>query len=224
MNERDTQQKISALRQKLEQKVQKFDRPVFGYTPPKIERKEGDEWTDSDGKLWTMKNGLIQSISKLQGYKRPWWCPKCSKAMNHRFDDKFYNRTGKCYNCNIDDDTKMMIDGTFEAMEKTRVRNNEISWLKDHISECKDYIRTFKTPQVHFENGGWEEIASIQQFTGLFNQIREEIALCEGRLKFLEDERAAEAQEEIQKELELKKIRSERRNSTENMYDTVESE
>jgi hypothetical protein len=196
MSEHETQQKISALRKTLEQKANKFDRPVFGWTPPTVERKEGEEWVDDDGKEWTKKNGLIQSVSKLSMFKRPWFCPQCSKSMSHRFDDKFYNRTGKCYNCNIEDDTKLVLNGTFEAVHTKRIRANEISWLKDHIMECKDYIRTFKVPQVHFENGGWEEIAKVEHFSQLFDTINQEIETCSQRLKFLEEERKLEAEQE----------------------------
>jgi hypothetical protein len=195
MEERQSrmEQKLESIRGELAKKVKQFDRPIVGWRPDVIERKEGETWED-DGKLWTVKNGIKQSITKLQEAKTPWWCPKCEKAMSHRFDDKFYRLYHMCYDCTIQEHTRMKLDGTWEAFEQSMVRRNEMAWLRDHIQECKDYIRTFKTPQVHFENGGWEELASIQQFAGLFEEIRADIKLCEQRLAVLEQEEQAQTE------------------------------
>jgi hypothetical protein len=99
-----------------------------------------------------------------------------------------------CYDCTLEEHTKMKLNGTWEQFERSMVRRNEMSWLRDHIEQCKDYIRTFRPPQVHFENGGWEQLASIQQFTGLFEDIRADIKLCEDRLAVLEREEQAETE------------------------------
>ena len=86
----------------------------------------------------------------------------------------------------------MRIDGTWEAFEKSMVRENERAYLRDMISERKEYIRTFRTPQIHFENGGWEELAKIEHFTELFESLQKDIAACEERLKAIDAEEAAE--------------------------------
>lgn len=181
-------ERADALRNKLANKIQKFDRPIFGWRPQEIERKEGETWTDSDGKIWTVKNGIKQSITKLQYAKTPWWCPKCERAMNHRFDEKFYRLYHMCYDCTITEHTRMKLDGTWDEFERTMTRRNEMAWLRDHIQECRDYIDTFRTPQVHFENGGWQELASVDQFQQLFEDIEKEIKLCQDRLAVLEKE------------------------------------
>jgi hypothetical protein len=189
MEERQSrmEQKLDSIRGELAKKVKQFDRPIVGWNPTPVDRKEGEIWED-DGKQWTVKNGLKQSIPKLQDAKTPWWCPKCEQSMSHRFDDKFYRLYHMCYKCTIDEHTHMKLDGVWEEFEQNMIRENEMAWLRDHIQECKDYIRTFRTPQVHFENGGWEELASIKQFTQLFETIRSEIQVCEDRLALLEQE------------------------------------
>ena len=185
--------RIENMRRDVATKLKKWDRPVFGYTPePEQERKEGDVWEDQYGKKWTVKDGLRQSISKLQSARTPWFCPKCSKSMSHRFDDKFYTLYGQCYDCTVKEHTKMRIDGTWEAYEKKQLRNNERAFLKDKIDEYKDYIRTFKVPQVHYQDGRWETIAKLEHFKGMFEQIRTDIKLCEDRIAQLDAEEKAE--------------------------------
>ena len=50
------------------------------------DHKEGDIWVENR-KTWTIKNGIKQTISKLDKIKKqiftPLCCPKCSKVMKH---------------------------------------------------------------------------------------------------------------------------------------------
>lgn len=187
MSKDHVNQKVDAMRNQLAGKLTKWDRPIFGYTSVEPERNEGDKWFDVNGKAWTMKNGLKQSISKLQDAKIPWWCPKCDKSMSHRFDTKFYNLYHMCYDCTINEQTQMRINGTWEAFEKNMMRENEKAYLRDMIQELEDYIRTFRTPQIHFENGGWEELAKIEHFTEMFESIQRDIQTCKDRLVKIDD-------------------------------------
>jgi hypothetical protein len=190
------EEKINSLRHGMMEKMKKFDRPIYGYQPPpEPERKEGDEWTDSNGKRWTVKNGIKQSISKTAKFRMPWWCPKCQKAMNHRFDRKFWNLYGYCYNCAIEEHTKMRIEGTWDVFERKTIRENEKAYLKTLIEEYKDYMKTFRTPQVHFEDGRWDEIAPISQFESMFNNMKQDIEICERKLKEIEEEEKEESKQ-----------------------------
>jgi len=190
------EQKVDAMRSQVASKLKKWDRPIWGYVPAaEPDRAEGELWEDSDGKQWTVKDGIKQSITKLQDAKTPWWCPKCEHSMAHKFDTKFYRLYGQCYDCTIKEHTQMMIDGTWEEFEKRKVRENEKAFLKDKIQERQDYIRTFKVPQVHFENGGWEELAKIEHFKDMFVTLREDIKFCEERLLAIAEEEALETKE-----------------------------
>jgi len=100
------------------------------YVSEKIERKEGDTW-EVDGKLWERKNGVNQSISKLQDAKTPWWCPKCKKVMNTKLDTKFYNKRGTCYNCVITEENEMRLNGTWEEYQRKVLYANVIATVKD---------------------------------------------------------------------------------------------
>ena len=56
-------------------------------------RKEGDTWTDKDGKECEVKNGFIQSIPKFQDIRVPMFCPKCGSIMGKRSKDEPHRRT-----------------------------------------------------------------------------------------------------------------------------------
>jgi len=129
---------------------------ISTYTPEKTERKEGERW-EEDGKLWEMKDGTKQSVSKLQSAKRPWFCPKCGKVMNTRLDDKMWYKKGTCYDCVVKNETQMRLDGTWHKYQAKVLRANAIAWAKEKIEELESYKTMVGNPQIHFADGRWEE-------------------------------------------------------------------
>lgn len=90
-NEAQLQEKLNGVRQSVGKKLNSWaDRiQVSMAFIPKVQHVEGERW-EENGKTWTIKNGLRQSISVLDAARMPHWCPKCSKPMNNRFDRKFF--------------------------------------------------------------------------------------------------------------------------------------
>ena len=76
-----------------------------GYNKKRIEYKEGDVWKEN-GKTWTIKDGIKQTISKLDAIKKevfmPLCCPKCSKVMKKRLDKPNYKVHKMCFDCVVD--------------------------------------------------------------------------------------------------------------------------
>ena len=81
---------LDGIRQQIKNRLKKDDSlKVSMYVADKVKRKEGEKW-EEDGKLYEWKNGIKQSISKLQDAKTPYWCPQCKQSMNGRLDYKMY--------------------------------------------------------------------------------------------------------------------------------------
>jgi len=192
------EKKIEELRNRVASKMDKWANRlvVSQYVPQKIVRKDGETWRDHNGKGWVMKNGVPQSISTLQDARMPFWCPECSKPMNHRFDRKFYYLRGWCFDCNIEWEGKMRIEGKWEEFEKRALRENEKSFLKDKIDEVLSYIRDFTEPQIHFEDGRWEKIATKAQFKEQFETLLADVEIMERRLEQILKEEEQEMQDE----------------------------
>ena len=191
--------KLSDIKGSVGAKIKKWEnRIVVATSQPKsihANRKEGEEWEDSNGKKWTKKNGLIQSISKTAQFRVPLWCPKCQKTMSHKFDTKCYNMHGFCYNCTMAWHTKMRVEGTYDAWEKSYMRREEKAYLRDMIVEREEYIRTFRTPQSHYSDGRWDELAPLSKFEPALQQVRKDIEDCKKRLAILDAEDEVASQE-----------------------------
>ena len=61
----------------------------------------------------------------MQSVRMPWFCPKCKKAMKKKLDDKFWRTQGHCFDCQIEIENKMRIEGVFEDYAKTKMLENQ---------------------------------------------------------------------------------------------------
>lgn len=140
---------IHDVRRKVAEKMNKdADKLIFGWRgEPEPTRKEGDVWEDAAGKQWTIKNGIRQSVTKLDDAKTPWWCPRCSKPLNHRFDIKFWRIRGHCMDCVIKDESEIRRQGKWEEYERKVMLRNFIANITDKIAELQNYHDTFSKPE-----------------------------------------------------------------------------
>ena len=190
--------KVGESIKQIQTKVKKWaDKVVVGANvkPHYADKKEGDIWTDADGKEWTRKNGTIQSISKFQNLKRPWFCPQCEKVMNNKLDDKFWILRGKCFDCVIAEEHKMRMDGTWAAYERKMMRENERSFLRHKILEHETYIKEFKEPTLQFEDGRQQILATVDQFGATFDMLRKDVEFMQQRLLQIDKEEREEQNE-----------------------------
>ena len=140
---------LNDVRRKVAEKLNKEgDKLIFGWRgEPEPTRKEGDVWEDAAGKKWTIKNGIRQSVTKLDDAKTPWWCPRCSKPLNHRFDIKFWRIRGHCMDCVVKDETEIRKQGKWEEYERKVMLRNYIAEVEDKISQLQEYHDTFSKPE-----------------------------------------------------------------------------
>jgi len=111
-----------------------------GYVKQYVEHKEGDVW-EENGKNWTIKNGLKQTITRLDSIKKslllPIICPNCSKAMaNSPLNKKMWPLHGKCFDCVINMESELKRTGKFEEYQRNMVH----SGIKTHIKEMEDLL------------------------------------------------------------------------------------
>lgn len=165
---------INDVRRKINEVMKKTDeRIVVGWRPDFEKRKEGDVWEDANGKQWTVRNGITQSISKLDDAKTPWFCPKCEKSMNHRLDFKFWRLRGHCFDCNIKMESEIRRQGKWKEYEETIMKANYIAELKDRIQELQHYHDSVSVPEIIHSDG--EKILMIEKWEVNLDKIREDL-------------------------------------------------
>ena len=142
--ERDVQR----LRNLIQGKQGEKTRSSVGFSKADEFHTEGDIW-ESDGRTWTIKEGIKQNITKLDKAKKahnmPLFCPNCNKVMKKRNDKPFYRIHKKCFDCVIDMEIQLKQEGKWEEYE-INIKNNEIDnrikefkiWVKEKLEEGND--------------------------------------------------------------------------------------
>ncbi len=134
----------------------------IGYKTKQKNYKEGDVWKEGR-KTWTIKNGIKQTISKLDSIKKevfvPLCCPKCSKVMKHWLDKDNYKAHKTCHDCVIEFEHKLMIEGKYEDYKKELKAKNELSIVND--------LESYLLNAVNSTNNGFvSEQGEVERWVG----------------------------------------------------------
>jgi len=139
---------VNRLRNLIQGKTGDSSNTQIGYSKKEEEHKEGDIWTENK-KTWTIKNGIKQTISKLDKIKKevfmPLCCPKCGTVMKKRLDKPNYKLHKKCFDCVVDFEHKLRIDGKYEEYKNQLEARNSLtivdemeSYLLSAVNESND--------------------------------------------------------------------------------------
>ena len=113
-----------------------------GYQKATEDYKEGDTW-EENGKMWTIKDGLKQTVTKLddinKAIRMPFVCPKCSGPMKSALDKKMYPIHDMCFSCVVKMETQLKMEGKYEEYAQRMVTKNIIT----HIEEAEQFIEEF---------------------------------------------------------------------------------
>ena len=137
---------VNRLRNLIKGKTGDSSNTQIGYKKKTKEYKEGDVWTEGR-KNWTIKNGIKQTVSKLDVIKKevfmPLCCPECGKVMKKRYDKPNYKIHKKCFDCVVDFEGKLKHKpGRYEKYMKELELKNKLSILDQTESYLLDAVNT----------------------------------------------------------------------------------
>lgn len=106
-----------------------------GYSKNNKRYKEGDVWEEGS-KVWTIKNGIKQNITKLDEAKKairiPLRCPNCGGPMKHHLAKKMYKIHGFCFDpCTVEMEASLRRAGLYEQYEKRMIQGNIQAFMND---------------------------------------------------------------------------------------------
>lgn len=148
-----------------------------GYTKQSQDYQEGDIW-EENGKQWTIKNGIKQTITKFDNLKKyhilPLACPVCEKAFkNNDINKKMWAIHQKCFDCVTKMETEIKRNGKWDEYEKQMMNNNKNAMLDDFEASFKDFMESktesYVTEQGDVETWGGgkvneEEIKNVKEY------------------------------------------------------------
>ena len=150
-----------------------------GYKKKRVDYKEGDVWVENK-KTWTIKDGIKQTISKMDAIKKeifmPLCCPKCSKVMKKRLDKPNYKIHKMCFDCVIDFEHKLRIEGKYEDYIKTLK-------LKNRLTEIDETENMFLELANQSNEGFISEHGELERWKGGVDVSKMSAAISEAAQK-----------------------------------------
>jgi hypothetical protein len=154
-----------------------------GYTKSQIEHKEGDIW-EENGKKWTIKNGIKQTVTKFDKLKQlvafPLSCPHCGEPMKSTpVNKKMWVIHKMCRDCVIEMEAKIRLEGKWDEYEKGIMNANKNNDVNDFEAAFNEYINTkvesYITEQGDIEtwSGGKINEEEIKQVKEYIKKMRE---------------------------------------------------
>ena len=141
-----------------------------GYRKVKKNYKEGDVWEES-GKTWTIKDGIKQNITKLDGAKKalriPLKCPKCGGSMEHWLSKKMYKIHGFCFNCTVDMEADLRKAGLYEDYERRMITGN----IKEFVKDIENWVMN----SLDDKNSFVTEAGDVEDWGNMSNKAKKEI-------------------------------------------------
>lgn len=147
-----------------------------GYEKNTADHKEGDVW-EENGRQWTIQNGIKQTVTKLDRFKKlivlPICCPKCNKSMKaNDINKKMYSIHGTCLDCVVEMETKLKLENKYEDYTKSILNKNHDTYLEDvekameaWYNENESYVT--EAGDVEVWKGGNKKV--------IYNQLKEQL-------------------------------------------------
>jgi hypothetical protein len=168
-----------------------------GYNPilEDKNRKEGEEWVDSHGHKWKIENGYRKRISKNAKIIIEKRCKGCNAdtRWGNYLDDRVWPKTGFCYNCFVNNETKMKIAGVWENFNTLRDLKNTKSYIldtKSKLEETKQFCELHQGEpiQFHEEDGTIERWSGVEDYSKILNDVNKDLELINERLLSIDSE------------------------------------
>ena len=138
------------------------------------------------------KKDLIQGdkIDKLSDIMKearmPWFCPECKKTMKKRLDDKMWFLYGHCFDCQVNIEHKMRIEGTYDGWASQKAVSNKLSWIQDQKEKLIEF-KNQKQPEFHNQVAADGYSVDKEKWNVDFKKLKEQADEALNHLQKLED-------------------------------------
>ena len=93
-----------------------------------------------------IKSELTDIMSEV---RVPLFCPKCKKTMKKKLDNKFWYLYKHCFDCQIDFENKLRIEGKYDDWAINKAKDNQRAWIDDMIQGVEQWRKERPVDQVY---------------------------------------------------------------------------
>ena len=99
-----------------------------------------------EGKQKPQGDVIPKMTEIMKDVRMPMFCPKCDKVMKKRLDNKMWNLYGHCFDCQLEVEHKLKLEGKFDDWANEKIKKNKISYIKDALQQLEEF-KTMKAPE-----------------------------------------------------------------------------
>lgn len=148
-----------------------------GWEKSKKNHKDGDIW-EEDGRKWTIKNGIKQSVTKLDEIKKlvimPISCPECRQLMKLTdLNKKMWGIHSKCFDCVVKMESEIKRLGKWDEYASNIMNRNKNAQLDDlekaleaWVDEKDNFVS--ESGEIETWDGGDK--------TAIYKRVKEQVA------------------------------------------------
>ena len=107
---------------------------------------------EKNAKLEDRENKRSKS-DVLSSARMPLFCLKCKKVMNKRLDNKMWMLYRQCFNCQIEFENDLRVNGKFKEWEKEKTIRNARAYINEIRNELDDYVISLEADNILYETG-----------------------------------------------------------------------
>ena len=93
-----------------------------------------------------IKSELTDIMSEV---RVPLFCPKCKKTMKKKLDNKFWYLYKHCFDCQIDFENKLRLEGKYDDWAINKAKDNQRAWIDDMIQGIEQWRTERPVDQVY---------------------------------------------------------------------------
>ena len=173
-----TQRDVTRMRNILTDKADERTQIQTGWEKQVQTHIEGEIW-EENSKKWTIKNGIKQSITKLDEIKKlvvlPLCCPNCGGVMKvHDYNKKMWAIHQMCIDCVSRMESKIKMEGKWDEYCSNIMNSNkdaQLDYLEQALDTWVDQNDTFVSEMGEVEKWGGGDKKSL--YKQVKNQITE---------------------------------------------------
>ena len=103
-----------------------------------------------EGKGKTEKGDVKSRLTDIMSEVRmPLFCKKCKKTMKKKLDNKFWRLFGHCWDCQLDFEHKLRLEGKYDEWATERAKNNQKGWIEDMIQSIEQWRTERPVDQIY---------------------------------------------------------------------------
>lgn len=182
--------KVQRMRNLVSGKYGEKTKIRSGFSSKRIVREEGDVWEER-GKTWTIKNGLKQTINKLDKIRlenaTPLCCPQCGGNMKHSYHKYAWKFFKFCGSCLATFETKLKATGKWKDYREDVQQKNFDSWIREMTEQFLDFKNSRNSNNTITEAGDietWEGGQTDEELKQHFDKkIKDLIEMRNGKNK-----------------------------------------